>query len=71
MASDQNYANYLNIAATSILETNKGKNLSFYIIDQGITVESKKRVEQKVLEHGQSITFISPTSLMGGGGARG
>ena len=67
MAANKEYAKYLNVALTSVMETNQTRELSFYVIDQGISEESKKRIEKNVNKYGKRIMFIPTDELLGGG----
>lgn len=54
---DNNYAPYLAVAISSLIQTQKQK-LNFYILDIGISAESKKKLLELVHGSRNEITFI-------------
>ncbi len=58
LASDENYAKYMAVTMTSIF-TNTEEFIEFYILDGGITDETKKKFEDlKLIKQNFSIEFI-------------
>ncbi|SAY51288.1 glycosyltransferase family 8 protein [Neisseria weaveri] len=57
-ASDDNYASYLGVTIFSILMHNQNAKIDFYILDLGISAESREAVSQLVGSHGCSVSFV-------------
>lgn len=57
LISDENYAKYTAITIQSIMSGSKEK-ISFYLLDGGITEESKARISEMVAKESNSIEFI-------------
>ncbi|MDP8036510.1 hypothetical protein QJU43_09875 [Pasteurella atlantica] len=57
-SSDDNYAPYLCVAILSLLKTNQSANIQFYVLDLGISSESKIFIENIVNKYNYKVVFI-------------
>ena len=48
-ASDENYAPYLNVMMTTVLENCHSEICSFYVIDDGLSLSSKKHSKKRLV----------------------
>lgn len=56
-ASDENYAPYLNVMMTTVLENcHAERPVHFYVIDDGLSLSSKKALRETVSSNSQSAT---------------
>lgn len=56
-ASDENYAPYLNVMMTTVLENcHSERPVHFYVIDDGLSLSSKKALRETVSSNSQSAT---------------
>ncbi len=58
-SSDDNYAPYLCVTILSILKTNENTKINFFILDLGISSESKKYITTIVQKYDCNINFIA------------
>ncbi len=57
LISDENYIKYTAVTMQSVMSGTKEK-ISFYILDGGITPDSKEKIEQILTKTGNSVEFI-------------
>lgn len=56
-ASDENYAPYLNVMMTTVLENcHAERSVHFYVIDDGLSLSSKKALQETVSSNSQNAT---------------
>lgn len=59
LASDENYSAYLTVAVSSIIDTSRNpQNLSFVILDSGLTEESRNRLGAIINQYGSNLHYI-------------
>ncbi len=57
-SSDDNYAPYLGVVILSVLTKNRDTKINFFILDLGISIESKKYITTIVQKYSCNIEFI-------------
>ena len=63
-ASDDNYAQHLGVALTSLLEnTSSGNDILVFIIDGGISDKNKAKINRQAEIYGAEVGFIAPSYL--------
>lgn len=63
-SSSDSYSELCGISITSVCENNKDVDgISFYVIDNGISIDNKKRLEKTVERYSRSIIFVPKIDL--------
>lgn len=64
-ASDENYASFLSIAVTSLLESNQNEfdKINIFILDDGLTEKNKNKIGKIISEFDCEVSFIKTKSL--------
>lgn len=64
-AADENYVEIMAVSIKSMMLTNKWEKIHFYLVEDGISKESRQALEEMVSESGNEITFIPKPDIRG------
>lgn len=63
--SDDNYAIFMGVSICSLLENNRAADgINIYVIDESISVETKRQIEQMVVGYQRNIQFVPTESVL-------
>lgn len=64
-AADDNYAEIMGVSILSLLEHNKNEKIHFYIIEDEITKENIKKIENMIVFYQAEVTFLKKPDIRG------
>lgn len=64
-ATDENYVEIMAVSIKSMVLTNKWEKIHFYLVEDGISKESRQALEAMISESGNEVAFIPKPDIRG------
>lgn len=64
-AADENYAEIMAVSIKSMMLTNKWEKIHFYLVEDGISDENRKKLTEMITGDGNEVSFIAKPDIRG------